>query len=256
MKLHEKKSISSNSVYKIFSFDYDLSGYKKSDLVKVDILINRDKIEPLSFIVHKSNAFKKSKNLVLKLKEVIPQQQYAVPVQAAIGSKVIARETIRALRKDEKDAGEDREASYLNLDTVVLEAGLYAKGKHKEEKPKLSEIKERFDQRKASSVDIDLTKDVDPYYLAVGYMVSDLVSDERKESLRKVKNRTELGALVFTDCVLNTLNDSKKYCPEIKLELKNEDYLKASLIALQKLKEEISISRIRKTIMEGYENGA
>lgn len=82
------------------SFDYELSGYRKSDLVKVDILINRELIEPLSMIVHTSKAFEKSKNLVEKLKELIPKQQFAIPVQAAIGSRVIARETIKALRKD------------------------------------------------------------------------------------------------------------------------------------------------------------
>lgn len=82
------------------SFDYEISDYEKSDLIKVDILINKEPVDALSMIIHKEKAYTKGKNIVEKLKELIPRQQFAVPIQAAIGSKVISRSTIKALRKD------------------------------------------------------------------------------------------------------------------------------------------------------------
>ena len=82
------------------SFDYDMLGYEKSDLVKLDILINREEVDALSFIVHGSTAYERGRKMCEKLKEEIPRQLFEVPIQAAIGNKVIARETVRAMRKD------------------------------------------------------------------------------------------------------------------------------------------------------------
>ena len=82
------------------SFDYHPTEYKASDLIKMDLLLNGEQIDALSAIVHRSNAFGLGKKLCLKLKELIPRQQFEIPVQAAIGAKIIARETIKALRKD------------------------------------------------------------------------------------------------------------------------------------------------------------
>jgi len=82
------------------SFDYHPTEYKASDLIKMDLLLNGEQIDALSALVHRSNAFGLGKKLCLKLKELIPRQQFEIPVQAAIGAKIIARETIKALRKD------------------------------------------------------------------------------------------------------------------------------------------------------------
>ena len=82
------------------SLDYELSEYKLSDLVKVDVLLNGDQVDALSFIAHREKAYGRARKLCEKLKENIPRQLFEVPVQAAIGGKIIARETVRAMRKD------------------------------------------------------------------------------------------------------------------------------------------------------------
>lgn len=82
------------------SFDYHPSGYKSSDLIKMDLLLNGEQVDALSALVHRSNAYDLGKKICLKLKELIPRQQFEIPIQAAIGAKIIARETIKALRKD------------------------------------------------------------------------------------------------------------------------------------------------------------
>lgn len=82
------------------SFDYFPAGYKQSDLVKMDILLNGDQVDALSALIHRDHAFDLGKKICLKLKELIPRQQFEIALQAAIGAKIIARETIKALRKD------------------------------------------------------------------------------------------------------------------------------------------------------------
>jgi GTP-binding protein LepA len=82
------------------SFDYELKGYVRSDLVKLDILINKEEVDALSFILHKDTAYERGRKMCEKLKEEIPRHLFEIPIQAAIGSKVIARETVKAMRKD------------------------------------------------------------------------------------------------------------------------------------------------------------
>jgi len=82
------------------SFDYEIIGYEKSELVKLDIMLNSDIVDALSFIVHKEKAYDRGRRMAEKLKDVIPRQQFEIPIQACIGGKIIARETISAVRKD------------------------------------------------------------------------------------------------------------------------------------------------------------
>ena len=82
------------------SLDYDLCGYERSELVKLDILVNKEEVDALSFIVHAETAYERGRKMCEKLKEEIPRQLFEIPIQAAMGSKIIARETVKAMRKD------------------------------------------------------------------------------------------------------------------------------------------------------------
>ena len=82
------------------SFDYEMLGYEQSDLVKLDILVNKEEVDALSFIVFAGSAYKRGRKMCEKLKEEIPRQLFEIPIQAAVGSKIIARETVKAMRKD------------------------------------------------------------------------------------------------------------------------------------------------------------
>lgn len=82
------------------SLDYEMKGYAPSRLVKLDILINKEEIDALSFILHADTAYERGRKMCEKLKQEIPRQLFEIPIQAAVGSKVIARETVRAVRKD------------------------------------------------------------------------------------------------------------------------------------------------------------
>jgi len=82
------------------SFDYDIIGYQESQLVKLDILLNGDVCDAMSTIVHKDKAYARGRAIAERLREVIPRQMFEIPIQAAVGGKVIARETVKALRKD------------------------------------------------------------------------------------------------------------------------------------------------------------
>ena len=82
------------------SFDYDMKGYERSELVKLDILINKEEVDALSFIVHADSAYDRGRRMCERLKEEIPRHLFEIPIQAAIGSKIIARETVKAMRKD------------------------------------------------------------------------------------------------------------------------------------------------------------
>ncbi|MDO4292581.1 MAG: translation elongation factor 4 [Eubacteriales bacterium] len=82
------------------SFDYELKGYEQSELVKLDILINREEVDALSFIVHKDSAYERGRRMCEKLKDEIPRHLFEIPIQAAVGGKIIARETVKAMRKD------------------------------------------------------------------------------------------------------------------------------------------------------------
>ena len=82
------------------SFDYEMKGYVQADLLKMDILINKEEVDALSFIVHSSTAYERGRKMCEKLKEEIPRHLFEIPIQAAVGSKIIARETVKAMRKD------------------------------------------------------------------------------------------------------------------------------------------------------------
>jgi GTP-binding protein LepA len=82
------------------SLDYELCGYKETDLVKIDVLLNGDMVDALSFIVHRAKSYNRGRKLVEKLRGIIPRQMFEIPIQSVIGNKVIARETVSAMRKD------------------------------------------------------------------------------------------------------------------------------------------------------------
>ena len=82
------------------SLDYEFAGYEPSDLVKLDFMLNGDVVDALTFIVHADKAYARARRIAEKLKEIIPRQLFEIPIQAAIGSRIIARETVKAMRKD------------------------------------------------------------------------------------------------------------------------------------------------------------
>ena len=82
------------------SFDYEMAGYQDSDLVKMDIMLAGEVVDALSFIIHRDKAYQRARKMTEKLKEKIPRQLFEVPIQACIGDKIIARETVKAMRKD------------------------------------------------------------------------------------------------------------------------------------------------------------
>ena len=82
------------------SFDYEFKEYRRSDLVKLDVYINNEQVDALSFILHKDRSYERGKKMVEKLKTEIPRKLFKIPIQAAVGGKIIARETISAMRKD------------------------------------------------------------------------------------------------------------------------------------------------------------
>ena len=96
----DRRGVFKDMQYLDTNLDYELEGYEKSDLVKVDLLLNGDQVDALSFIVHREKAYGRARRICEKLKENIPRQLFEVPVQAAIGGKIIARETVKAMRKD------------------------------------------------------------------------------------------------------------------------------------------------------------
>jgi GTP-binding protein LepA len=85
------------------SLDYELAGYKEAELVKLDILLNGELVDALSFIVHRDKAFGRGKAVVEKLRKIIPRQMFEVPIQATIGNRVVSRETVKAMRKNVLD---------------------------------------------------------------------------------------------------------------------------------------------------------
>ena len=95
----ENKAVFTQRV-ELLEKDYELKGYQRSELVKLDILVNREEVDALSFIVHAETAYERGRKMCEKLKEEIPRQLFEIPIQAAIGSKIIARETVKAMRKD------------------------------------------------------------------------------------------------------------------------------------------------------------
>ena len=82
------------------SFDYELIGYRESNLVKLDIMVNHETVDALSFVVHASSAYERGRKMTERLKEEIPRHLFEIPIQACVGNKIIARETVRAMRKD------------------------------------------------------------------------------------------------------------------------------------------------------------
>ncbi|MCD8241215.1 MAG: elongation factor 4, partial [Lachnospiraceae bacterium] len=82
------------------SFDYEFKGYVRAELVKLDILVNKEEVDALSFIVHSASAYERGRKMCEKLKEEIPRHLFEIPIQAAVGGKIIARETVKAMRKD------------------------------------------------------------------------------------------------------------------------------------------------------------
>lgn len=154
----------------------------------------------------------------------------------------------KKFRDAERKKKEDKGASYLDFGLVVLEVGLYSKEKGDSYYAGCKdEIKTRYMSEPAIDINSDSLRKIEPYYGAIGAMVVDLVSDERKPFLGDARNRLQLNALVFTDCVLGWLKD-QNYVQQVKDELQKKEYLQASLTALKALTKEASIEEMKQFI--------
>lgn len=153
----------------------------------------------------------------------------------------------KKLNEVAKEKGIDTSLRYLPLECVVVEAGLCSLEKGEDYyKNELDAIEQRYmgtDHKKEDMVVFTPRPErkADPYYEAMGLMVADLVSDERRDTLKDVTNRHELQAVVFSDCALNIIKD-QKYITKTNEQLKNKDYLKASMTALEGLMKESTLS--------------
>ncbi len=152
--------------------------------------------------------------------------------------------TSKKLRKAEKELDQQhREASYMQLGAVIMAVGQLTKERDYD----VQAIKQRYDAKKA---DVDLAREADPYYSALALRVYDLVDEKRAVLLEKVTSRTELQAVVFTDCALEML-ETPEYRDGVNDSLHAKDYFTATIIALKGLNEEVTEEKLEKLLWEG-----